>query len=69
MIERNSSRDISKLENWDSFIEGVDFSIPKPIDDPNVVDDLLLFYNSTEDEYETSMKNTSDILGRGGEKR
>jgi tRNA uridine 5-carbamoylmethylation protein Kti12 len=56
MIERNSSRDTWKLENWDEYIAGVDFSIPLSIDNPDVVDDLLLFKNSNQDEYETSLK-------------
>lgn len=56
MTERNSSRDVWKLENWDEYIAGVDFSIPLSIDNPDVVDDLLLFKNSNQDEYETSLK-------------
>ncbi|MEL0659709.1 MULTISPECIES: AAA family ATPase [Psychromonas] len=62
MIERNSSRDTWKLENWDEYIEGVDFSIPLSIDNPDIVDDLLLFKNSNQDEYETSLKELVSIL-------
>lgn len=62
MIERNSPRDTWKLANWDAFIQDVDFSIPKSIDDPEIVDDLLLFYNSNDSEYEASMKVTLKIL-------
>lgn len=57
MIQRNSSRDTWKLENWDEYIKGVDFSIPKSLDNPEIADDLLLFKNSTEDEYQQSMKS------------
>lgn len=63
MIRRNSSRDTWKLENWDQYISGVDFSIPSAIDRPDSSeDDLLLFYNSTEQEYQESMKRIVGIL-------
>ena len=63
MIRRNSSRDTWKLENWDQYISGVDFSIPSAIDRPySSEDDLLLFYNSTDQEYQESMKRIVGIL-------
>lgn len=63
MIRRNSSRDTWKLENWEEYISGVDFSIPSAIDRPdNTDDDLLLFYNSTDQEYKASMKRIIAVL-------
>ncbi|WP_343208827.1 AAA family ATPase [Anaerolentibacter hominis] len=62
MIARNSDRDKWKLENWDEYIKGVNFSIPEELDDPECRDDLLLFYNSTEEEYQESMKRVLSIL-------
>ena len=63
MIRRNSSRDTWKLEKWDQYISGVDFSIPSAIDRPDSSeDDLLLFYNSTDQEYQESMKRIVGIL-------
>ena len=63
MIRRNSSRDTWKLENWDQYISGVDFSIPSAIDRPDSSEyDLLLFYNSTDQEYQESMKRIVGIL-------
>ena len=63
MIRRNSSRDTWKLENWDQYISCVDFSIPSAIDRPDSSeDDLLLFYNSTDQEYQESMKRIVGIL-------
>lgn len=62
MIQRNSSRDTWKLENWDEYISGVDSSIPKSIDNPDIIDDLLLFKNSNEDEYQQSMQNILSVL-------
>lgn len=60
MIQRNSDRDKWKLENWDEYIAGVNFNIPSELDDPNTSDDLLIFKNSSDDEFEASM---NEILG------
>lgn len=65
MIQRNSSRDTWKLAHWDEYIKGVDFSIPQSIDNPEVIDDLLLFRNSNEDEYRTSMQKVLAVLEVG----
>jgi tRNA uridine 5-carbamoylmethylation protein Kti12 len=62
MIARNSDRDTWKIANWDEYIANVDFAIPKSIDDPHIVDDLLLFYNSTDEQYEESMNRIVSIL-------
>ncbi len=62
MIDRNSDRDTWKLANWDEYIADVDFSIPATLDDPKIVDDLLLFYNSTDEEYRESMERIVDTL-------
>lgn len=62
MIQRNSPRDVWKIANWDAYIQDVDFEIPKTLDDPLVVDDLLLFYNSNDLEFEESMARILAIL-------
>lgn len=62
MIERNSDRDTWKLEHWDEYIASCDFTIPATIDDPKVVDDLLIFKNSSKEEYEGSLSNIVEIL-------
>lgn len=62
MIKRNSPRDTWKLENWDEYIAGVNFDIPAAIDDPDVVDDLLVFKNSDDAEYEQSMNDILTVL-------
>lgn len=62
MIARNSDRDTWKLEHWEEYIASCDFSRPTMLDDPNVTDDLLIFKNSSEDEYEQSMKEIVEIL-------
>jgi predicted kinase len=62
MIQRNSSRDTWKLANWDEYIKDVDFSVPESIDNPDIIDDLLLFRNSNEDEYQRSMHEILAVL-------
>ena len=62
MIKRNSGRDTWKQEHWDEYIAGVDFDIPVELDNPTVKDDLLLFYNSSEEEFEESMERIVTIL-------
>ena len=62
MIKRNSDRDTWKLAHWDEYIKTVDFSIPASLDDPDVVDDLLIFENSSDEEYNASMKEILSII-------
>ena len=37
MLLRNSDRDTWKVEHWDEYVKGVDFSIPAALDDPDVL--------------------------------
>ncbi|MFM2478649.1 AAA family ATPase [Celerinatantimonas sp. MCCC 1A17872] len=62
MIARNSARDTWKLQHWDEYIKGVNFDIPDNLDDPNVIDDFLIFKNSNDNEYQQSMKDILAIL-------
>lgn len=62
MIERSSDRDTWKLNNWDKYISGINFDIPKELDNPDCQDDLLIFKNSSDDEYLQSMENMLEIL-------
>ncbi len=62
MIARNSDRDSWKLAHWEEYIAECDFSIPTTLDDPKVADDLLIFKNSSDQEYEESMKSIVTIL-------
>ncbi len=62
MIRRNSDRDVYKIRHWDEYVKTVDFSTPKELDSPDVKDDLLLFYNSSEAEYVKSMHDIISVL-------
>jgi predicted kinase len=60
MIERNSERDTWKLNNWEKYISGVNFDVPENLDSPDCKDDLLIFRNSSDEEFKSSM---AEILG------
>ncbi|MCH5158326.1 MAG: AAA family ATPase [Clostridiales bacterium] len=62
MIKRNSDRDVYKITHWAEYVKTVDFSVPSALSDPEVKDDLLLFYNSTEEEYASSMRTIVQVL-------
>ncbi|MFA9378690.1 MAG: AAA family ATPase [Lachnotalea sp.] len=62
MIARNSDRDTWKLENWDEYIAGCNFEIPENLDDPEIKDDLLVFHNNNEAEFEKSMNEILQTL-------
>jgi len=62
MIERNSDRDTWKLAHWNEYISGINFDVPIALDDPCVKDDLLIFKNSSDEEFTDSLKKTIDIL-------
>lgn len=69
MIERNSDRDTWKIAHWDEYIATRDYSIPEHLHDPSIIDDFLIFKNSSDEEYEHSMREIVDILESGMEWR
>lgn len=62
MLARGSDRDTWKVEHWDEYIRDVNFDIPEALDDPDVLDDLLIFRNSSDEEYNQSMREILDII-------
>ena len=62
MIARNSDRDTWKLNHWEEYIAGCNFSIPTSLDEPEVIDDLLVFKNSSEEEFKESMERIVSII-------
>lgn len=56
MIERNSDRDTWKLEHWDEYVKKCNFDRPVEIDDPTCVDEILIFKNSSQEEFDASIK-------------
>ena len=62
MVERNSTRDTWKLENWDEYIKGVDFSIPTPLSSKESGAKLIVFDNDHDDTFESELKKTVNLL-------
>ena len=62
MIARDSDRDTWKLEHWDEYIAGCNFEIPTNLNDKDVVDEFLIFKNSSKSEFDESMKAIIDTL-------
>lgn len=62
MIARKSDRDTWKLAHWDKYIAGLNFDIPIALDDPRIKDDLLIFKNSSNEEFTDSLKQIVAIL-------
>lgn len=56
MIARNSDRDTWKLENWDEYISGVDFSRPENIPE------LVVFDNSSDEGYKAALEKTANYI-------
>lgn len=62
MVARGSDRDTWKLEHWDEYIAGVNFDIPETINEDND-GTLLIFKNSSDEEFDESMKRiTAELL-------
>ncbi len=57
MINRASSRDVWKIEHWDEYIKTRDFTPPT-----DVIPDLIIFENSTDEEYLDSLAKTVKLL-------
>ena len=55
MIDRASDRDMWKLNHWDEYILGVNFNPPLSLKLENQPDSLLIFHNSSDEEFEESM--------------
>lgn len=58
MIERNSSRDTWKLNNWDEYIAGCNFTRPED------VKDLIIFKNSSMKEFKESIVDVVKELSK-----
>lgn len=56
MITRGSERDTWKLEHWDEYAATREFNLPEELTEVGVVDSLIIFHNSSEEEFDQSMK-------------
>ena len=55
MIKRNSDRDTWKLEHWDEYIASQNFTKPD-------IEDLIVFKNSSDEEFNESIVETVNLL-------
>lgn len=62
MIDRNSDRDTWKLAHWDEYLHQCNFNIPENLADPQHKDNLIIFKNNTDEEFDASMKKCVSIL-------
>ncbi len=62
MIKRDSDRDTWKINNWDEYISRINFDIPTEIQASGREKELLIFKNSSEEEYNESMSRISKIF-------
>lgn len=62
MIKRNSSRDTWKLEHWDEYVAKINYAIPSELGEPDKSDALLVFGNSSGNEYMESMSRILKVL-------
>lgn len=67
MVARNSDRDTWKLQNWDEYIKKCNFTIPEEIKLPTQEDSLLIFKNSSDAEFQQSMKEITALLDAASE--
>jgi dephospho-CoA kinase len=55
MIKRNSERDTWKIQNWDAYNAGVNYSIPETLNDRTVTDEFFVVNNNGQEELRTSL--------------
>ena len=60
MIERNSIRDVWKLEHWDEYVNMTNFKSPTHL---NGIVDLFLYHNPTDEVAEQSFADLLEFLG------
>ena len=64
MIDRNSDRDVWKLEHWDEYLSTVNFTVPENLRDPEDEGSLLLHYNSNDELTESSFAKLMEFFGK-----
>ncbi len=57
MILRNSDRDTWKLTHWEEYVEKQNYDAPS-------IENLIVFYNSSEEEFDNSIKDVTARLSK-----
>jgi len=55
MLQRNASRDAGKFADWDTFVKGLDFSVPEDLVKMEAVDDLIVVDSTGEESYRRTL--------------
>lgn len=62
MIRRNSARDTWKLAHWDEYLSRLNFDIPKQLSGEDAPCSLMVFDNSSAQEFAQSMRRVLKVL-------
>ncbi|MGN1113845.1 MAG: AAA family ATPase [Oscillospiraceae bacterium] len=62
MIKRNSDRDTWKLAHWDEYIAGCNFTVPTNLQSADSKNNLIVFKNNNDKEFEDSMSDCLKLL-------
>ena len=63
MKERNSDRDVMKLERWEEYVRKTNYSAPLTLETSGAVDKLFVFDNENGETAKKSLEKFFDILG------
>lgn len=55
MKKRNSARDVWKLENWNEYVQGINYTTPIQLVEEQAVDRLIEFNNGNAEEFSSSL--------------
>ena len=56
MKKRNAARDLWKLENWDEYVQSINYTAPTRLVEERAVDKLIEFNNGNAEEFSSSLK-------------
>lgn len=65
MITRASDRDTWKLAHWDEYISKINFNPPEELRVPGQPDSLIIFHNSSNEEFRSSLNSVAARLEAG----
>jgi len=62
MKNRNSDRDILKLENWEAYVKKTNYAPPYELEDAGAVDRFMIFDTASDEAVKLSLKETIKII-------
>ena len=64
MKQRNAPRDLWKLQNWETYVKGINYSLPESLLECGALDRLIPFNNGDENEFRFSMDSVMQYIMR-----